>query len=95
MAQLAKKLEGEYTQACLEKEKRPDLLLVAKHYSLDVPTASNSKYQTKAAIVKSIMLHWADNDLLDSAELDKFECSLEPPTAIPSSKGMTTEQLAW
>ena len=94
MAQLAKKLEGEYTQACLLKEKWPDLLLVAKHYSLEVPTPGNSKYQTKAAIVKSIMLHWADNDLLDSAELDKFECSLESPRDISSSKGMTTEQLA-
>ena len=38
------------------------------------------------------MLHWADNDLLDSAELDKFECSLESPTAIPSSKGMAWEK---
>ena len=34
-------LEGEYTQACLLIVKRPDLLLVAKHHSLDVPTASN------------------------------------------------------
>ena len=41
MAQLAKKLEGEYRQVCLEKEKPPDLLLVAKHYSIDVPTAGN------------------------------------------------------
>ena len=43
MAQLAKTLETVCTQACLEKEKRPDLLLVAKHYSLDVPTAGNSQ----------------------------------------------------
>ena len=52
MLQLAKKLEGEYTQACLEKEKRPGLLLVAKHYSLDVQTAGNSQYQIKTDIVE-------------------------------------------
>ena len=94
MAQLAKKLEGEYKQVCLEKEKRPDLLLVAKNYSLDVPTAGNSQCQTKADTRKSIMLYWANTDLLDSRELGRLERSLESPTAVPSSKGMTTEQLA-
>ena len=43
MTKLANKLEVEYTQVCLEKEKRPDLLLVAKQYSLDDPTAGNSQ----------------------------------------------------
>ena len=60
----------------------------------DVPTAGNSQYQTKADIVKSIMFYWANHDLLDSYELDRLERSLESPTAVPSSKGMTTEQLA-
>ena len=92
---MAKRLEGEYTQACLEKEKRPDLLLVAKHYYLDAPTAGNSQYQTKADIVKSIMCYWANHALLDSGELDRLERSFESPTAVPLSKGMTTEQLAW
>ena len=95
MAQLAKTLETVCTQACLEKEKRPDLLLVAKHYYLDVPTAGNSQYQTKADIVKSIMFYWVNHDLLDSGELDRLERSLESPTAVPSSKVMTTKQLAW
>ena len=71
MAQLAKTLETVCTQACLEKEKRPDLLLVAKHYSLDVPTAGNSQYQTKADFVKLIMFDWANHDLLDSGEMDR------------------------
>ena len=71
MAQLGKTLETVCTQACLEKEKRPNLLLVAKHYSLDVPTAGNSQYQTKADIGKSIMFYWANHDLLDSGELDR------------------------
>ena len=41
------------------------------------------------------MLYWANNDLLDSSELDNLERSLESLTAVPSSKGMMTEQLAW
>ena len=52
MSHLAKKLGGEYTQACLEKEKLSGLLLIAKHYSLDVQTAGNSQYQIKTDIVK-------------------------------------------
>ena len=94
-AQLAKTLETVCTQACLEKEKQPDLLLVGKHYSLDVATAGNSQYQTKADIVKSIMFNWANHDLLESGELDRLKRSLQSPTAIPSSKDLTTEQLAW
>ena len=92
---MTKKLEGEYTQACLEKEKRPDLLLVVKHYYLDVPTAGNSQYQTKADIIKSIMFYWANHYVLDSGVLDRLERSLESPTAVPYCKGMTTQQLAW
>ena len=88
MAQLARKFEGEYNQACLEKEKLPDLLLVAKHYSLDVPTAGNSQHQTKADFVKSIMFYWANHDLLDSSELERLERSLESPIAVLLSKGM-------
>ena len=95
MAQLAKTLETVCTQACLEKKKRPDLILVSKHYSFDVPTAGNSQYQTKADIVKSIMFYLANHDLLDSGELDRLDRSLESPTAVPSSKGMTTKQLTW
>ena len=41
------------------------------------------------------MFYWANHDLLDSGELDRLERFLESPTAVPSSKGMTTEQLAW
>ena len=41
------------------------------------------------------MFYRANHDLLDSVELDRLERSLESPTVVPSSKGMTTEQLAW
>ena len=84
--EIGRACQAMYRQACIEKEKRPDLLLVAKHYSLDVSTVGDSQYQTKADIVKSIMLYWASNDLLDSGELDRLKRSLESPTAaaVPS-----------
>ena len=41
------------------------------------------------------MFYCANHDLLDNGELDRLERSLESPTAVPSSKGMKTEQLAW
>ena len=41
------------------------------------------------------MFYWAGHYFLDSGELDRLERSLESPTAVPSPKGMTSEQLAW
>ena len=91
MAQLAKKLETVCTQGCLVKEKRPDLLLVTNHYSLDVPTERKSQYQTKAAIVQSIMSHWDDNNLLDCSKLDRFECSLDSCSIIKRNDDWTID----
>ena len=95
MAELAGELELEGTEVCLTRQKRPELLSIVKHYNIEVSVAPSLKYKTKAACVKTIMMYWAHKGILNDDELERFEVSLESPSAVQVSNVVSEDQLAF